>query len=188
MSRKYLVLISILVLATANLACNLGRRAATTPAPLVPVSTEAAQSLEETAVNSYNEFQQTGNVDLTVTEEQLTSMVALELENQGTEGITNPQVYLQDGQIQLTGDVQTQGITAPAKMVMEVEIDSDGRPNLQIISANVGPFPVPDSLVDNVETRLNQAFLNQLDKMAPNMVVESLVIADGSMTVTGHTR
>lgn len=188
MNRKYMVLVAILVLATASLACNLGRRADNTPAPLIPVSTEAVQSLEETAVNSYNQLQQTGKVNLTVTEEQLTSMVALELEQQGTEGFSNPQVFLRDGQIQLTGDIQTQGISAPAKMVMEVDVDDNGRPKVRIVSANVGPFPVPDSLVETVETRLNQAFQKELDEKAPNMVVESIVIADGSMTVTGHTR
>jgi uncharacterized protein YpmS len=188
MSRKFLILVAILAVATATLACNLGRRAAETPAPLIPVSTEAVQSLEETAVNSYNELQQTGEVNLTVTEEQLTSMVALELEQQGADGISNPQVFLRDGQIQLTGDVQTQGISATARMAMEVDIDGNGRPSLQIVSANIGPFPVPDSLIENVETRLNQAFLNELDERAPNLVVESVVIADGSMTITGHTR
>ena len=188
MIRTNRILIAILVLATASLACNLGIRGVKTPAPLIPVSTEAVQSLEETAVNSFDKFQQTGQVNLTVTEEQLTSMVALELEEQATEGISNPQVYLRDGQIQLAGDVQTQGLSAPARMVMEVDIDANGRPSLQIVSANVGPFPVPDSLIESVETRLNRAFLNQLDEMAPNAVVESVVIADGSMTITGQTR
>jgi len=188
MSRENRILVVIVVLASAALACNFGRRAVETPALQVPVSTEAVQSLEETAANSYNEFQQSGKINLTVTEEQLTSMVAQELEEQGTEGISNPQVHLRDGQIQLTGDIQTQGITAPATMVMEVTIDDNGRPSLQIISANVGPFPVPESLIENVEIRLNQAFLNQLDEMAPNLVVESVVIGDGKMTVTGHTR
>lgn len=187
MYRKYLMLVVLLVLAGVTLACNLGKSAVNND-PLIPVSTESVQSLEETAVNSYNEFRQTGEVNLTVTEEQLTSMVALELAEQGTQGISDPQVFLRDGQIQLTGDVQTQGITAPATMVMEVDLDGNGRPSLRIVSANIGPFPVPDSLIENVETRLNQAFLNQLEEKAPNMFVESVVIADGNMTVTGHTR
>jgi hypothetical protein len=188
MMKKNRIWIAILLLAGASLACNLGLNGVKTPEPRIPVSTEAVQSLEETAANSYNEFQQTGQVNLTVTEEQLTSVVALELAKQETDSISNPQVLLRDGQIQLSGDVHTQGISAPGRVIMEVDVDSDGRPGLRIVSATVGPFPLPDSLLENVETRLNRAFLQKLDEMAPNLVVESVVIADGSMTISGHTR
>jgi len=90
MQKKNRLWLIIFVLAAVSLACNLSIFSPKTPAPPIPVTTEAVQSLEETAQNAYDDFQQSGTVKLTITEAQLTSLVAIKLAESGDQTITNP--------------------------------------------------------------------------------------------------
>jgi hypothetical protein len=95
---------------------------------------------------------------------------------------------LRSGQIQILGDVNTQGISAPVKVVIDVSVDPMGRPTLSIISSNIGPFPVPGDLVEEVETLINQAFKEKVISLAPNMHIDDIVIQNGVMTIFGHSK
>jgi hypothetical protein len=176
----------LLLLAAVTLACNLGSRA--TPAPPPPVSTEAVENLEATLENAAESIRETGEVHLELDETQLTSLIAFELQESGEDMVSDPQVYLRDGQIQVFGNVERQNISGTARVALAVEIDEDGRPDLNVVSASLGPFPVPQQMVDRIETELNEAFSEQLDSLAPNTHFESITIADGKMTITGHAR
>jgi uncharacterized protein YpmS len=176
----------LLLLSAVTLACNFGSRQ--TPAPPPPVSTEAVENLEATLESAAEEMQETGEVQLEMDEAQLTSLVAFELQESGEEMISDPQVYLRDGQIQVFGTVEQQNVSGTARVAMTVDLDSEGRPDVNVVSASIGPFPIPQQIVDNVESELNEAFTEQLDSVAPNTRFESIVIADGKMTITGHAR
>ena len=186
MKKTYRLASILLLLAAVTLACNLGARA--TPAPPPPVSTEAVENLEATLENAAETIQETGEVHLEMDEAQLTSLVAFELQDSDEEMVSNPQVYLRDGQIQVYGDVERENISGTARVVMTVELDEDGRPDLNVVSASLGPFPIPGQLVDEIEAQLNEAFTEQLDSLAPKTRFESITIADGKMTITGHAR
>src|SRR5512147_151176 len=112
-----LIFLAIASLLFASLACNFGGfapPAAPTAAPTpIPVSTQAVQSLELTAQAAAKQAQTSGKVTLTMDEAQLTSLVALELQKQSNPEISEPQVLLRDGQVQLLGNVHQAGITAP---------------------------------------------------------------------------
>jgi hypothetical protein len=97
-------------------------------------------------------------------------------------------VRLRDGQIQLSGDVDSQGISAPAEIDIGVSVDVVGRPVLNVVSAKVGPFPVPADMISEFEVILNDSFRDQIESMAPNLHVESILIADGTMTIIGRTK
>lgn len=188
MNKSISILLIIAVLTVTSLACNLTQRLFTTAKPTIPITTESAQSLESTLENAYEQAQQTGEIKFSVTEEQLTSMIALQLNQLGEQTFQNPQVYLQDGQIQVTGNVSTQGIQAPAKIVGTVNVDSSGIPSFDVTSATVGPFSIPSSIINNLETQFNQIFLMQINQMYPNLFVEQITIESGVMSIQGHTR
>jgi uncharacterized protein YpmS len=168
-----------------SLACNLGRNAAT-PEPTIAVSTEAVESLEEAVDEAFDEAQQTGAINLVITESQLTSIVAFELEKSGSKSITDPQIQLDDGQIHITAQAKATGISAQARIVMEVSVDSAGRPVFEVVSAGIGPIPLPADLVSEIEARINRAFREQIADAAPEMFIESIVIEGGSMRITGR--
>ena len=182
-NRFFVMLLSLALLA---LACIFG--APETPAPPPPVSTEAVQSLEQTLESAASQAQGSGEVNLQVTEEQLTSLVVFQLEEHGDGTISDPQIFLRDGQIQLFANVEREGISGTAKVVLEPNVDADGHPSFDVISASFGPFPIPEQIVSEVEAELNQAFLEELEDQAPNTRIETITIADGVMTITGHAR
>jgi uncharacterized protein YpmS len=186
MKKQICLLSLLLLLAAVTLACNLGSRQ--TPAPPPPVSTEAVENLEATLESAAKQLRETGEVQIEMDEAQLTSLIAFELEDSGEEMISDPQVYLRDGQIQVFGTVEQQNFTGTARVAMTVDLDGEGRPEVNVVSASLGPFPIPQQIVNNIESELNEAFTEQLDSMAPNTRFESIVIADGKMTITGHAR
>lgn len=182
--KTLLIILSVLVV--VSLACNMGRRAAT-PLPTVPVSTEAVEDLEQSVEEAFQEAEASGEINLVITEAQLTSAIAFELEKNGTNSLSDLQIRLQDGQIQMTAAVDASGLSATASVILEVSVDPAGRPVLSVGSANLGPFPVPEDLVSEIEVQINQAFQDQIDEMGPDIFIESIVIEGGAMRITGRT-
>ncbi len=184
--------LAIATLMIAGLACNFGSfapQAAPTPTPSpIPVSTQAVQSLELTAQAAAKQAQTSGKVTLTVDESQLTSLVALELQKQSNPVISDPQVLLRDGQVQILGNVNQSGITAPLQMNMTVSADAEGRLHYQVVSAKLGPLPLPQSLLDQLTSQVDSVFSEQIGPEADKIFIESITIADGKMTIVGHNR
>jgi uncharacterized protein YpmS len=190
---KYKRMISgYLMLMLSILACTLFTPRAQKTATLtpIPVMTEAVQSLQETVESVATQVQETGQVNLVIDETQLTSIAALELSKQDQAQIPfqDPQIHLQNGQIQITGSVVRQGVKLAAQMNMTVSVDQQGQVEVNIISAKIGLLPLPTSVITDYNDQINQAFMELLDSLSPNTQVESITIADGKMTIIGHTR
>jgi hypothetical protein len=171
-----------------SLACNISFWRTATPEYVIPVTTEAVESLEETAQWVFQEAQTSGEINLVISEAQLTSIFTFELEERVPGMVNNMQLFLRDGQIQMTGDISSESISAPVKAILEVRVDPLGRPILNVLSANIGPLPVPGDLVSEVEAIINQAFQNQIKSMAPEMFIEKIVIENGKMAITGRAK
>jgi uncharacterized protein YpmS len=187
MSKRKILLAPALLLILASLACNFGLKGVETPAPPPPVTTESVEELQRNLQQAYEDAQKDGEVSLTVTETQLTSIVAFELEQQGLTSVKDPQVYLRDGQVQVYGTLEGD-IQATARVVFDVDVNAAGKAEFHAVSANVGPLPIPDDILSNLEDNLNQAFADQIESLAPNSQLETITIADGEMTITGHTQ
>ncbi|MGB5846252.1 MAG: hypothetical protein WBG94_17550 [Anaerolineales bacterium] len=184
---KMMVLI-IFVLVLSSLACNLGFGKPATPEFELPVITQALDNSANNLAGPGLDTEIQGIPHLEITENQLASLMEDELEQRVGDQITNLQVYLQNGQIQILGDLNTQGISAPAKVVFDVSIDPVGRPILSIISSSIGPFPIPGDLVAEVEVLINKAFQEKVLTLAPNMHIDNIVIQEGIMTIYGHSK
>ena len=184
MKRLKVIPLIIFVLALSSLACNFGFGRQATPEEVIPVTTEAVESLQGAA----GEAIQNGDIEIAITEAQLTSLLAFELAERAGDQISNLQVFLRDGQIQLYGDVDTQGISAQVRVFVAVSVDPIGRPVLEVVSSSIGPFPVPGELISEVEMIMNKAFQEKVESMAPNMHIESIVIEDGTMTIIGRSK
>jgi uncharacterized protein YpmS len=178
----------IFVIALSSLACNFGIGGWKTPEEMIPVTTEAVESLQESAEEAVEGAIQNGNIEIVITEAQLTSLLTFELGERAGDQISNLQVLLRNGQIELFGDVDTQGISATVRVIVAVTVDPVGRPILEVVSSNIGPFPVPGELVSEVEVIMNKAFQEKIESMAPNMHVDSIVIENGTMTIIGRSK
>ena len=183
--KKWIVLI-IFALVLSSLACNFGFGRRSTPENSAQLTAEAAATNNQSGSDSGVSGGQLEPI--TVSEAQLLDLMQGELQDRIGDQVSNLQVYLREGQIQILGDVNTQGISAPVKVVVDVRVDPVGRPSLQIISSNIGPFPVPGDLIDEVELQINKAFQEKVVTLAPNMHIDNIVIANGTMTIFGHQK
>ena len=100
----------------STLACSLNFWRTATPESVVPVTTEAVESLEETAQAAFQAAQNSGELSLVINEAQLTSIFTFELEEQAGDVINNLQLLLRDGQIEMTGDLDTEVFRLRSKL------------------------------------------------------------------------
>ena len=186
-TRLALVWISVFMLVFSSLACALPFRGAQpTQAPIV-VSTESAGEMEKQIDEAANEFKQTGKIELQFTETQITSYIDEQLKSQPDQIFTNPQIFLQNGEIQLTGDIHQSNLTLPLKAGLKLQADGTGGVDYELTSATIGPLPLPTSLVDVLTSQIEKALGSNFTGQIPNLYIEEISIADGVMTVRGYT-
>ena len=192
---KYALPLFLLVLLLASLACTISvggpDYSDLTP---IPVSTEAADSLKEEMKRAFEAGAQTGTVTLTITEPQITSVLAFKLLSDPTMQtdkkpfITDPQVYLRDGQMKIYGKSQQGMFTANIGIIVNIGISELGKPKIDIASADFGPFPVPNGIKEALTTMIDEAYTGSIGPAATGLRIESISIADGVMTITGRTK
>jgi uncharacterized protein YpmS len=177
----------VLALSLAGLACGsgLGVGAPTAPASAIPVSTEAAGELEDLWTNAIKNAGPNGEVTVVMTEEQLTSYVAVKLAEEPDVPITDVQIFLRDGQMTLTGNAKVGALTAPATMAIDVTVDEDGKLAVEITDADFGPVPVPSSMLDSLNDSLQESLTNELTIDSTQVTIQSIAIADGKMSFSG---
>lgn len=192
---KHIFTIFLLTLILTSLACTMfvgGPDYSTLPT--VPVSTEASQSIQDEIQRAFQEGMTTGTITLNFTEPQLTSLIAsrlqtdpsLQQDNQPL--ITDPQVYLRDGQMQIYGKTQRSMFAANIGIIISVGVDEEGQPKIDIVSADFGPLPAPEGLRDTIEAMVREAYTGSLGPVATGLRIETITIANGIMTVSGRIR
>ena len=183
--KKWLfVLISIVIL--SSLACKFNLGGPKPPASPIPVTTEDVEALEESLEDAYTDGLKGGEITLQITEAQLTSMLAFELQDQANLSIKDPQVYLRDGEIQFFATVDQSAVDTVMKVVLSLSVDSAGNPEFTFVSAKIGPLSVPDSIMEDLETYVDRSFAAQIDGMATDIRIDSITIEDGLLTIVGH--
>ena len=185
----------LFTLLLTSLACNMNVGGPDySNLPTVPVSTEYAQSIQDEVQRAFQEGAQTGEITVNLTEQQITSYLAERLQNDpklqqnGQPMITEPQVYLRDGQMQVYGKTKQGFLTANIGIVVDVGVDENGQPKIDIASADFGPLPAPEGLRDSVAAMIREAYMGSLGPVATGLRIENITIADGIMTVTGRIK
>jgi len=192
---KYALPIFLMTLILTSLACTINVGGPDySNLPPVPVSTEYAQSIGDEVQRAFEEGAQTGSITLNLTEGQITSYLASRLQNdpnlqQNNQPlITDPQVYLQNGQMQIYGKTQQGMFTANIGIVADIGVDENGQPKIDIASADFGPLPAPEGLRDTVEALVREAYTGSLGPVATGLRIETITIANGILTVSGRIR
>ena len=163
--------------------------------PPVPVSGEAAASIQEEIRRAIEAAAQTGVITVNLTEPQITSYLATRLQTdpslQQSDNkplITDPQVYLRDGQMQIYGKTQQGMFAANIGIIVNMGVDANGQPQIDVASADFGPFPAPEGLKDAITAMVREAYTGSLGPVATGLRIETISIANGVMTVSGRIR
>ena len=196
MKRKTISLpLFLFVLLLASLACTIaiGGPDYSDRAP-IPVSNEAAESIKAEVKRAFEAGLQTGEVNMAITETQITSLLALRLQSDqnlqqdSMPLITDPQVYLRDGQMQIFGKTQQGMFTANIGIVVAVSIDENGLPIIEVVSADFGPMPAPAGINNTVSAMIQEAFTGSLGPVATGIRIQSITITNGIMYIVGRVK
>lgn len=193
--KQFALPIFLVMLALTSLACAIFVGGPDySSLPPIPVSSEAADSIKDELKRAAEAAAETGIVTINLTEPQITSYLAQRmqtdpsLQEEKKPLIIDPQVYLRDGQMQIYGKTQQGIFTANIGIIVQVGVDANGQPLIEIVSADFGPFPAPEGLKDAVTAMVKEAYTGSLGPVATGMRIESISIASGIMTVTGRIR
>ena len=188
MNKKHIFLIPLAAL-VITLACTIFVGGPDYPQPPVPVSTEAVTALQDQVQAAMTAGAASGEVTLQISETQLTSYLTFKNQNDPNPMFTDPQVILRNEQMRIYGKVQRGNLTANIGIVLAVSMDeTTGQPKLQIVSADFGPFPLPEGLNSAITAVIEEAYTGALGPVATGFRIKSITIADGMMTVIGNIR
>lgn len=161
----------------------------------IPVSEAAAQALRDGIKKSFEDGLATGVVTITISEPQITSYLALRMQTDPTMQqsdrlpiLTDPQIYLRNGQMKIFGKTRQGLFTANIGIVLEFGTDETGLPKIEIVSADFGPFPAPEGFNEAITALIEEAYTGSLGPVATGLRIEAVTIGDGLMTVTGRIK
>jgi len=190
-SKRTLLLVSaILALVISILACNLpGRQNQATPES-IPVSSQAVEDLATQIAGAAATAVSGGPIVLEMTEQQLTSAAALELQSQGETRVQDVEVRLREGQIIITGRANQDGFSLPFSATLRLTANAQGLPQTEIVKATIGPLPLPESMTSELTSRFNQMVLAEISSIGngSSVLIDSITITDGKITIVAHTR
>jgi len=159
------------------------------------VSVEAAASIQEEIKRAVEAAAQTGVMTVNLTEPQITSFLAARLQTDPSLQqsdkkplITDPQVYLRDGQMQIYGKTHQGIFAANIGIIVNMGVDANGKPQIDVVSADFGPLPAPEGLKDAITAMVREAYTGSLGPVATGLRIETITIANGIMTVTGRIK
>ncbi len=197
MYKKQLALpVFLLILILTSLACTIFVGGPDySSLPPIPVSAEAAQSIKDEVKRAFEAGAETGVVTINLTETQITSYLAQRMQTDPSLQqsdkkplITDPQVYLRDGQMQIYGKTQQGIFTANIGIIVQVGVDANGQPLIEITSADFGPFDAPEGLKNALTAMIKEAYTGSIGPVATGLRIESISIANGVMTITGRIK
>ena len=198
--------VTILMIAAlwlASLACRLGAQATTStptaeaviPIPAtqevktpLPVHTTVPQQAATQPPAGLQPPANPGKLSITIGEAQLNAMVVNEVNKQSNPELTNPKIQLQNGQILVSGDVNRSGLNASFSGTLTVDVTPDGQIQYNVVSASLGPLPLPQAMRDQLATQLNDLMGTPQTSDGQQIYVETVNIGNGVMTITGHIR
>jgi len=195
MKNKYALPIFLITLLLTSLACTIfvGGPDTSNLTP-IPASPADADALREQIRQAFETGATTGTVSFTITEAQITAVLRQRLQSdpnlqaEKKPIITDPQVYLRDGQMKIYGKTQQGIFTANIGILVNIGVDELGKPKIEIASADFGPFPVPEGIKDAMTAMISEAYTGSLGPVATGLRIESIAIADGNMTIAGRIR
>lgn len=188
MQNQKAILLSVLALLLAIIACTIHIGGPDIPEKTIPVSADAAAQLQEQIQQAQEIALQTGVLTLQISEIQLTSLLASRLQNDPNSALQDPQVFLRDGQIRIYGKAHKGYFTANVAIIMSASVDEQNRPKIEIVSADFGPIPVPEGLRETIQSIVQEAYTGAVGPVATGLRLESIYIADGFMTLSGRVK
>lgn len=192
MKQKLHMLTLCFVLLGAILACTSGASTPVVPTGLPSIPTldpNLSDRFEEAWQKAIVEAVATSHFSVTITEGQITDFINRKNAENQSAAVSDIQVFLRDGQIQVIGQTENNsGNATTLQLVATVLVAEDGKLQIKITSAQLGNLPIPTQLLDSLTKSINDALNGQSTTGTERLQIESIVIAEGYMTITGKIK
>jgi hypothetical protein len=188
-SKKSSLFLFFFALALASMACTIFVGGPDYPEQTITVSENEVLNMHTLTEQAFISGAESGVVTLQFTEAQLTSYIALKLQEQTNPPFSEPQILLRDGQMKLYAKKSSGFIAANILITMNIGIDeTSGLPKIEIAEVDFGPIPAPEGINNAISAVIGEAFTGSLGPVATGFRLESISIADGVMTMTGRIK
>jgi hypothetical protein len=122
---------------------------------------------------------------ITLSEQQLTSWLAMNMKHSADLPLSDIQVYLRDDRVQVWGMVAGSSNSTSALIVGKLSLDSSNKPVMEIESMQIGQQVIPGLLLSQAESWLNQSLLDQINGQAPGLKIMNISVSNGLITMSG---
>ncbi|PWH13381.1 MAG: hypothetical protein DDG58_14260 [Ardenticatenia bacterium] len=168
-----------------SMACSLGGGdIPTPPGGRIPVSAEAAERLRQNFARGLQEASTGGEFRLFVSNEEITSLVALTLQESGEMPLRDPQIWFTAGRVYMTGSFSPFWPLRFDSVIVIAALVQNGQIVVQIERAQMGPFPFPQRVLDTSSRSINET----LRQMQSDLEVTHLEILEGELQIAGVRR
>ena len=147
---------------------------------LPTVDTEAIQAKVATIRPDEN-----GVVTVAITDAELNQAfqeTAVNVENQIA--VSGATIAFQQNSAYLSGNI-TQPIVGTLN-IQFVPYLSNNTAQFDVVAASFNDFPVPNLLIDQAEAMLNSTVAQAMSNLPTNVVLHSIVVSDGTITISGQ--
>lgn len=176
---KIKIIFIILLLISLPLACNLpiSEFMGMEPTTIPPrIATEIEPYIVATT--------STSEIILTITEVQLNSLLTNKLSNDPDSILQQPTVSIGNDRVILTGKTTQSGITFDILVEMSILIDSEGKPEIKIESAKIGPLDAPQFIKDSLTSMADEMLTGAIGTTITGTKIERVTIEPGYMVIT----
>ncbi len=123
---------------------------------------------------------------VTLNEQQLTSWLTMEMKNNPDLPLSDIQVYLRDDRIKIWGMVSGSTNSTSALIVGTLSAaDLNSQLSVQLESVQIGQQTLPDMLVSQAESWLNQWISEKINDQVAGLEIMNINISSGLITISG---
>lgn len=181
-----LILLWLLVFLFINFACKLPVLTENIIPQTTPSSRVAVQSVQQNLEQALQAAQNTGQFFISLDEQQLTTLIASEIQSFDQPKASDVKILLRDNQIQIYFNLIQTGITVPAEVMLSAQADLSGKLSVTVISAKVGPIPFPDDMKNMISNQIEKTITDQIKANNGNVHFDTIVIGNGQMSIQAH--
>ena len=181
-NQRFLILFVVFLL--PMVACSLpslGRSGDSVPNRDIQISEAAAESLE-TKMEDASNFKDGTRFALVVTEEEITSLVNLRLDEAAQDvPLEDLRIWFDPGKMIIRGRVQAEGVPiSGTAVIIAVPQVTDGKLTVEIEKATIGIVPLPDVVLNPVQDQISRLLQ---DVQQHSVSVEKVQISTGVMEI-----
>jgi hypothetical protein len=186
MHSKILVAFIALVVAAQACCCCTAMGGPQPPYTITP-SDEHVQNLEERMESV--DIAPDGSFNITVTEEELTSLLVHLMEQQQAEQseqppISDPQILIRNGRVELYATVHiVDGFSLPGLVAFTVDV-TDRQATVTVEEVAVGPVPMPEAIEDALANLINEVLAESTQtETQGDAIITDVEVGDREVTL-----